>query len=95
VADIGEEEAFVDGDVGGVLVVEGVDGALVGVSFLPHVRLAAFPLVVLLLLYFLLPLLVVVPITFTRIWTFSYKVTGHTGSTPFWSGACSLSPSFA
>jgi hypothetical protein len=31
VADVGEEEAFVDGDVGGVLVGGGVGGALVGV----------------------------------------------------------------
>jgi hypothetical protein len=36
VADVWEEEAFVDGDVGGVLVV-GVDGALVGVPFPAHV----------------------------------------------------------
>jgi hypothetical protein len=76
VADIGEEEAFVDGDVGGVLVVGGVGGALVGVPFLPHVRLAALLVVSLLLL--LLPLLVFVPVTFTRIWTFSDKVTGLT-----------------
>jgi hypothetical protein len=34
VADVGEEEAFVDGDVGGVLV-GGVGGALVGVPFSP------------------------------------------------------------
>jgi hypothetical protein len=31
VADVGEEEAHVDGDVGGVLVGGGVGGALVGV----------------------------------------------------------------
>jgi hypothetical protein len=40
VADVGEEEAFVDGDVGCVLVGGGVGGALVGVPFPPHVRLA-------------------------------------------------------
>jgi hypothetical protein len=34
VADVGEEEAFVDGDVGGVLV-GGVGGALVRVPFSP------------------------------------------------------------
>jgi hypothetical protein len=34
VADVGEEEAFVDGDVGGVLV-GGVGGALVGVHSRP------------------------------------------------------------
>jgi hypothetical protein len=39
VADVGEEKAFVDGDVGGVLV-GGVGGALVGVTFPPHVCLA-------------------------------------------------------
>jgi hypothetical protein len=33
VADVGEEEAFVDGDVGGVLIGGGVGGALVGVPF--------------------------------------------------------------
>jgi hypothetical protein len=33
VAEVGEEEAFVDGDVGGVLVGGGVGGALVGVPF--------------------------------------------------------------
>jgi hypothetical protein len=32
VADVGEEEALVDGDVSGVLI-EGVGGALVGVPF--------------------------------------------------------------
>jgi hypothetical protein len=77
VADVGEEEALVDGDVGGVLVGGGVGGALVGVPLPPHVRLAALVLVVSLLLL-LLPLLVFVPVTFTRIWTFSDKVTGHT-----------------
>jgi hypothetical protein len=74
VANVGEEEALVDGDVGDVLV-RGVGGALVGVPFPPHVCLAALLLVVLLLFHFLLPLLVVVPVTFTRIWTFSDKVT--------------------
>jgi hypothetical protein len=33
VADVGEEEALVDGDVGGVLIGGGVGGALVGVPF--------------------------------------------------------------
>jgi hypothetical protein len=55
VADVGEEEALVDGDVGGILVGGGVGGALIGVSFLTHVGIAALPFVVLLLL--LLPLL--------------------------------------
>jgi hypothetical protein len=57
VADVGEEEAFVDGDVGGVLVGGGVGGALVGVPFPANVRIAALLLVVSLLLL-LLPLLV-------------------------------------
>ena len=34
-ADVGEEEALVDDDVGGVLVGGGVGGALVGVPFAP------------------------------------------------------------
>jgi hypothetical protein len=33
VADVGEEEALVNGDVGGVLVGGGVGGALIGVPF--------------------------------------------------------------
>jgi fucose permease len=70
VADVGEEEAFVDDDVGGVLVRGGVGGALIGVPFPPHVCLAALHLVVLLLLHLLLPLLVFVHVTFTRVWTF-------------------------
>jgi hypothetical protein len=41
VADVGEEKAFIDGDVGGVLV-GGVGGALVGVPFPPHVRSPPF-----------------------------------------------------
>jgi hypothetical protein len=78
VADVGEEEAFVDGDVGGVLVGGGVGGALIGVPFPPHVRLTTILLVVPFFLHFLLPLLVAVLVTFTCIWTFSYKVTGLT-----------------
>jgi hypothetical protein len=76
VADVGEEEAFVDSDVGGVLV-GGVGGALVGVPFPAHVRIAALLLVVSLLLL-LLPLLVFVPVTFTINWTFIYEMTGLT-----------------
>jgi hypothetical protein len=77
VADIGEEEAFVDGDVSGVLVGGGVGGALIGVPFPTYVGIAALLLVVH-LLFFLLPLLVFVPVTFTRDRTFSNKVTGLT-----------------
>jgi hypothetical protein len=73
VADVGEEEALVDGDVGGVL----VGGTLVGVSFPAYVGIVALLLVVPLLLL-LLPLLVVVPVTITRNRTFSNKVTGLT-----------------
>jgi hypothetical protein len=74
VADVGEEEALVDGDVGGVLVVGGVGGALIGVPFPTHVGIAALLLVVLLL--FLPPsLLVVALVTVTRNRTFCYKVT--------------------
>jgi hypothetical protein len=68
VANIGEEEALVDGDVGGVLVGGGVGGTLVGVPFPAYVGIAALLLVVPLL--FLLPFLVVVPVTSTRNWTF-------------------------
>ena len=73
VADVGEEEALVDGDVDGVLV-GGVGGALVGVPFPTYVRIAALLLVVFIFLLFL-PLLVFVPVTFTRNWTFSYEMT--------------------
>jgi hypothetical protein len=94
VADVGQEKAFVDGDVGGVLVGGGVGGALVGVPFPPHVRPATFLLVILFLLHFLLPLLVFVPVTITCIWTFSYKVTGLTTpiAHPFGAGLVVLSP---
>ena len=57
-AAVGEEEALVDGDVGGVLVGVGVGGALVGVPFSTHVGIAALLLVVP-LLFSLLPFLVV------------------------------------
>jgi hypothetical protein len=49
VADVGEEETLVDGDVGGILVGGGVGGALVGVPFPTHVGIVALLLVVLLL----------------------------------------------
>jgi hypothetical protein len=96
VANVGEEEAFVDGDVGGVFIGGGVSGAFVGDPFPPHVRLATLPLVVPFLFHFLIPLLVVVPVTFTCIWTFCNEMTGyHTSSTLSWSGVCNPSPSFA
>jgi hypothetical protein len=54
VADVGEEETFVDSDVGGILV-GGVGGAHVGVPFPTHVGIASLLVISLLLL--LLPLL--------------------------------------
>jgi hypothetical protein len=78
VADIGKEKALVDGDVGGVLVGGRVSGAFVGIPFPPQVCLATLLLIVSFLLHLLLPFLVVVPATFTYIWTFSNKVTGLT-----------------
>jgi hypothetical protein len=77
VADVGEEEALVDNDVGGVLVEGGVGGAPVGVPFPTHVGIAALLLVVP-LLFFLLLLLVFAPVTITRNWIFSNKITGLT-----------------
>jgi hypothetical protein len=90
VADIGEDKSLVDGDVGGVL----VGGALIGVPLPPYVRLAALLLVVILLLHLFLPLLVFITVTFTRIWTFSYKVTGLTTPVahPFGAGLVVLTP---
>jgi hypothetical protein len=65
VADVGEEETLVDGDVGGVLVGGGVGGALIGVLLPTYVGIAALLLVVSLI--FLPPsLLVVAPVTITR-----------------------------
>ena len=54
-ADVGEEEALVDGDVGGVLVGGGVGGALIGVPFPTYVGITALLLVVSLLLLLLSP----------------------------------------
>jgi hypothetical protein len=77
VADVGEEEALVNGDVGGILVEGGVGGAHVGVPFPTHVGITTLLLVVLLL--FLPPsLLVVAPVTITRYRTFSNEMTGLT-----------------
>jgi hypothetical protein len=57
VADVGEEEAFGDDDVSGVLV-GGVGGAFIGIPFPTHVGITAFLLVVS-LLFLPLSLLVV------------------------------------
>jgi hypothetical protein len=93
VADVVKEKSLVDGDVDGVLVRGGVGGGLVGVSFPPHVRLAALLLVVSVRL--LLPFFVFVLVTFTRIRTFSYKVTRLTTpvAQPFGAGFVVLPPS--
>ena len=63
-ADVGEKETLVDGDVGGVLVGGGVGGALIGVPLPTSMGIATLLLVVLLLL---LPssLLVVAFVTIT------------------------------
>jgi hypothetical protein len=86
VANVGEEKAFVDGDVGGVLVGGGVGRALIGVPFPTYVGIAALLLVVSLLLL-LLPFLVVVPVTSTRNRTFSNKVTRLTTPVAYLLGA--------
>jgi hypothetical protein len=76
VADVGEEKSLVDSDVCGILV-RGVGGAYVGVSFPTYVGIVALLLVVL-VLFLLPPLLVVVPVTITRHRAFSDKMTGLT-----------------
>jgi hypothetical protein len=76
VGDVGEDETLVDGDVCGVLV-GGVGGALIKVPLPANMGIAAFLLVIPLLLL-LLPSLVVAPVTITRNRTFCYKVTGLT-----------------
>jgi hypothetical protein len=93
VADVGEEEALVDGDVGDVLVGGGVGGALVGVPFPTHMGIATL-LLVLPLLFLLLPLLVLAPVTITRHWIFSNKMTGLTTfvAHPFGAGFVVLPP---
>jgi hypothetical protein len=85
VADVGEEKSFVDGDVGGVLVIGGVGGALVGVPLPANMGITALLLVIPLLL--LLPPLVVIPVTITRQWTFSDKMTGLTTLVAYFLGA--------
>jgi hypothetical protein len=65
VVDVGEEETLVDGDVGGVLVVGGVGGALIGVPLSAYMGIVALLLVVC-LLFSSLSLLVVAPVTITR-----------------------------
>jgi hypothetical protein len=64
VANVGEEKAFGDGDVCGVLIGGGVGGALVGVPLPANMGIAALLLVVP-LLFLPSPLLVVAPVTIT------------------------------
>jgi hypothetical protein len=64
VADVGEDESLVDGDVCGVLVGGGVGGALIGVP-LPA-NMGIIVLLVVSLLFPPLSLLVVAPVTITR-----------------------------
>jgi hypothetical protein len=63
VADVGEEETLVDGDVCDVLVGGGVGGALVGVPLPANMGITALLLVILILLPS--SLLVVAPVTIT------------------------------
>jgi hypothetical protein len=65
VADVGEEEALGDSDVGGILVGGGVGGALLGVPLPAYMGIAA-PLLVVPLLFSSLTLLVVTLVTITR-----------------------------
>jgi hypothetical protein len=84
-ADVGEDETLVDGDVGSVLI-GGVDGALVGVPLLPNVCLSTILLVIVLLLFHLL--LVIVCITITTIWTLCNIVIGLTTTVANHLGTC-------
>ena len=77
VTNVWEEKTLVDGDICGILVGGGVSGAHVGVPFPTYMGIAALLLVVSLLLLLLFPL-VVAPVTITRHWTFSNKMTGLT-----------------
>ena len=63
-ADVGEEETFGDGDVGGVFVGGGVGGSLVGVPLPTNMGITALLLVVP-LLFSPLAFLVVIPVTVT------------------------------
>jgi hypothetical protein len=65
VADVGEEKALVDGDVGGVLIGGGVSGAFIGIPLPTHVGIVALLLVVS-LLFLPLSVLVVALVAITR-----------------------------
>jgi hypothetical protein len=64
VANVGEEESLVDGDVGGVLIGGGVGGAFVRIPFPTYVGIAAL-LLVMPILFLLISLLIVAPVTIT------------------------------
>jgi hypothetical protein len=64
VSDVWEDETLVDGDVCGVLVGGGVDGALIGVPLPTNMGITTLLLVILPLLL-LSSLLVVAPVTIT------------------------------
>jgi hypothetical protein len=63
-ADVGEDETFVNDDVGDVLVEGGVGGALIGVPFPAYMGITAL-LFVESFLFLPLSLLVVAPVTIT------------------------------
>jgi hypothetical protein len=78
VANVGEDDDFIDDDVGGVLIGR-VGGALVGVPLPPDMCLTALLLVEeFILLHLLLPFLVFVPIIIVSIWTFCATMIGFT-----------------
>jgi hypothetical protein len=93
VADSWKEKSLVDGDVCGILIGGGVDGAHVGVPFPTHMGIAALLLIVPLLLLLLSPL-VVAPVTIPRHKTFSDKMIGLTTfvAHPFGAGFVVLPP---
>jgi hypothetical protein len=69
VLDVGEENSFVDCDGGDVLI-KGVGGALIGVSFVVDVHIVTLLLMEELIIFHLLPFLIFVSITIASIWTF-------------------------
>jgi hypothetical protein len=64
VADVGEEETLVDGDVCGVLVQGGVGGALIGVPLPTNMGITTL-LLVILIIFLPSSLLIIAPITIT------------------------------
>jgi hypothetical protein len=79
VANVGEEMTLVDGDVGAIFVRGRVGGAIVGVPFISNMRLTTLLLVEeFILLHFVFPFLVIIPLTITSIWSFSNIVNNLT-----------------